>query len=169
MLKVVLRHPQGVEVVSIHHFGHIGGHAKGFDHTLIGITPHVRRCAIIANILQFDVPDIEHGEVFDHDLETPSGQVLVLMLYILRARAKLASKPSCCPSSPAAAMTISRLPQATAKPYHTCATVPVNSQIRGDTQADARSSLQPPRLSSLRWFFCWPASQWSCILEPQQP
>jgi hypothetical protein len=55
----------------VHHFGHIGRHAKGFDHALSGVTPHVRRCAITANLLQFDVPNVEHREVFDHDLEPP--------------------------------------------------------------------------------------------------
>ena len=167
MLKVVLRHPQGVEVVTIHHLGHIGGHAKGFDHTLIGITPRVRRCTINTNILQFDVPDIEHGEVFDHDLGPPLVKSVLIFYTAIKGQTGLEafvlpSFPQCDRRQPPK--------HATAKPYHTCATVPVNSQIRGDTQADARSPFSPPR-SSLWWFFCWPAGRghvsWSLDIRGQ--
>ena len=137
MLKVVLRHPQGVEVEAIHHLGHLGGHAKGFDHTFIGITTRVRRHAIMADILQFDVPDIEHREVFDHDLGPPL--VKSVLIFYPASKGQISLEALVLPALPPYAWP----QQATARPYHTRAIVPVNSQISGDTQAEARSPCTP--------------------------
>jgi hypothetical protein len=123
---MMLSHPERIIIQAVHHLGHISGHAQGFDDALIRITPRICRCAIAADILQFDVSDIERGEVFDHNLRPPLVKNLRFIGVAIEGQCGLRAitlSPSLRPHRGA-------LPwRRTWEPYHTCVVLAVNWQI----------------------------------------
>ena len=65
-LEVVFRHPQGVVALRVHLLRDGLGHSEALDEPFVGIEPIFRRRSVGPNVVQFDVTNVEGGEMLDH-------------------------------------------------------------------------------------------------------
>jgi hypothetical protein len=65
-LEVVLSGPQRVEAKLVHELSHVARSEERLAQPLVGIAPLVGWRAVEADMVEFDLPDIEDMEFSDH-------------------------------------------------------------------------------------------------------
>jgi hypothetical protein len=63
---VVLRRPQGVVAQLVHELRDLDHGAVGLDEALVRVAPRVGGRAGLADVVELDLADEEHGELVDH-------------------------------------------------------------------------------------------------------
>src|SRR5262249_25086052 len=73
-LEVVLGRPQHVVAETIHELRHVAGGGKGLPQAFRRIAPVVGRLAGKTDVVELDLADIEHVEVFEHRANSPASK-----------------------------------------------------------------------------------------------
>src|SRR5215475_13759049 len=92
---MVLGRPQHVVAEAIHELCHVARGGEGLPQAFRGIAPVVGGRAGAADIVELDLADIEHMEVFDHRAISPASKVAridLVWLWFRNPHSRLAAK-----------------------------------------------------------------------------